>query len=109
MKRILCVVLLAGIATASYFAGRDAAAAEREREYRGVLVYIGDDFLEIKRGRREFRAYYDAATRYYDQAGVEASLNSLDLCQLVKVRSVFRDRKHMIVSVHIERPGQCRK
>ena len=82
---------------------------ERNAEFTGRVIEVGEGYVELKRGPRELTLAYTDATKIFAVDGTEAGRDAIELCQTVKAvyRSVNSARE--LVSLSILKESDCRK
>jgi len=83
------------------------ASPGRERVVTGVVIFLSDDLIEIKRGGREMVLRTGADTAYVTRDGAPADRSALGLCQTVRARYVSEAGGYRLVRIQVLREGEC--
>jgi hypothetical protein len=78
------------------------------KTYRGRVIYLTDEFCEMKWDRGELTFYFSPNTKYYVRGGAEGSKGSIRLCQVLRVWYRMEKGKRVLSRVRILREGSCR-
>lgn len=84
------------------------AGEPENRAVTGLVISVGEQSLEIKRGRQEIRVYWDEATRF-TSGGREFLPLSLQVCQLVTATYVATDQGLRLVHLDLLKDSYCAK
>lgn len=83
------------------------ASARREKPISGVIVYMSDDVIEVKRGRRELLLSITPQTIFLNKSGNNADRSILELCATVRVHYVREASTLRAVQIQLIREGYC--
>lgn len=78
-------------------------------EFRGRLIYIDKNSMEIKRGRAEIKIYFSDNSVYMPKSGAGQGRDILELCQTV--RAIYRKEggRNILKKIIVLREGNCFK
>lgn len=79
-----------------------------EKSIRGRLIYVHNDYIEIKQGKSEFILYWGEGSTVV-KSGSEMTRNDLYVCQIVKVDYKENQGRLEIIKVNIVRESDCLK
>ncbi len=84
-----------------------AASPGRERDITGVVIYLSNNIVEIKRGSRELVLRHAADTAYTGRDGSAVDRTALGLCQTVRARYISECGRCRLVSIQVISEGEC--
>jgi hypothetical protein len=108
-RRLLTLAAAVAVLAGTVFLAEAGEKAGRQSEFTGRVIDIGDDYVELKRGAKEIRLGYTAATRFVGPDGAAADKNVIELCQVVKAVYLPIDRTGELAIITIVKEGNCRK
>ncbi|MCX7679964.1 MAG: hypothetical protein N2316_12225 [Spirochaetes bacterium] len=85
------------------------ASARRDCTISGVIIYISQDVIEVKRGKREMLISITPNTVFRTQQGNTADRSILELCATVRVQYERQDSGFRAVQVQLLREGYCHR
>lgn len=102
MKKMLCAVFCV------LLLGGSAAVSGAAYEFRGLVINIAGDSIEIKKGNKEVTLYWAEGAKV-TLGGKEAGRDAVAVCQRVTARYDAKDGRLEIVSLAITGESYCAK
>ncbi len=99
MKKIAFCSLLVIMALSSAFSLTKA-------QFRGIVINRGNDYIEIKKQKKEITVYLSPGTKILFH-GKEVDSSFVSICQTVKAVYVNKDNKKELVSLDILKESYC--
>ncbi|MBN2160407.1 MAG: hypothetical protein JW807_13520 [Spirochaetes bacterium] len=93
---VVCAIVLAGA----------AAFSSAAKEFRGLVISVSGDSIEVKKGSEEMTLYWAEGTKVTID-GAEADRGSVAVCQKVTARYDVKDGRKELVSLSITRESYC--
>lgn len=76
--------------------------------FKGRVIFLSDDYIEVKRGRIEVLLYYSDKTKFVKLDGTENGKNIIKICQYVRARYT-KDKKNKLDEIVILKESDCIK
>ena len=99
MKKMTCLILLAAVLVAAAYSGTVV-------RFSGLVINVGNDSIEIKKGNKEITLFMTPETKIFLK-GKEADRRAVDICQKVNAGYVIKDGRKELVTLEILRESYC--
>ena len=83
-------------------------AKNSSNTFRGRLIFVNNNLVEVKSGKREAAFYWKEGSIVLDKNG-EVPKNNLRICQVVKVEYTTVGKRMEIVKIYIVNESNCYK
>jgi hypothetical protein len=94
-----------------YFLFCSAFAAPREASekiFSGRLIYVADNYIELKKGKAEVLVYFADNTKFISRDGKESAKDILKVCQYIE--AYYSDgAKKILNKIIIKKESDCVK
>ncbi len=76
--------------------------------YRGRIIHVTDEYIELKWGAGEVVVYFTENTKFLSKSGAEKDRSIIRLCQVVRVYYRIENGKKVLYRIKVIREGSCR-
>lgn len=107
MKRnctVLSVTIIVLLMGSMVFAEKKGAY----KTYRGRIIHLTDEYVELKWRAGELVFYFTENTRFLSRSGAEKDRSIIRLCQVVRVYYRIEDGKKVLYRIKVLGEGNCR-
>ena len=87
--------------------GQFSLCKDKDKIFRGRVIYITDDYIEIKRGKTEKIIYFTDKTRFIKRNKTEDGRDIIEICQVVKAHYMLESNKNILNKIHILKESNC--
>ncbi|MDY6969720.1 MAG: hypothetical protein SVR08_13830 [Spirochaetota bacterium] len=78
----------------------------KEKFFRGRVIYISEEYIEIKRSETEIKLYFTDETLFVEKDATKGTKEIIELCQVVKVYYT-KDKKNILKKLIIVKESDC--
>ncbi len=108
-KNVICVFFVLLAVFCLLFCGAFAASKKGgDRIFSGRLIFLSDDYIELKKGKAEVLVYFAENTKYISSDGKESPKNILSVCQYVEAYYT-EGAKKILNKIIIKKESDCVK
>jgi hypothetical protein len=97
-KAVFCFLLVAAMVASAY--------PEKPAQFKGTVIYMVGDSIEIKKGKKEITLNLTPDTKILFH-GEKADRTAVEMCQKVKALYVVKDGRKELVQLEIVSDSYC--
>lgn len=79
------------------------------KSFKGRVIYLTDEFVELKRGKTEILIYFTENSRFISKDGTEKSKEIIEVCQLANAYYDKQKMKNILNKIVILKESDCIK
>ena len=106
MKKTLFITITAIFLSISIL---PAAKQIKDKSFKGRVIFVSNDYIEVKRGRAELIVHFTDKTIFVAKDGSEKNKEIIEICQVVKALYNKEQNKNILSKVIVLKESDCIK
>ncbi len=86
-----------------------ATGKSKDKSFRGRVIYLSNDYVEVKRGKTELLIYFTDSTVFVSKEGNEKDKEIIKICQVVKAQYSKETEKNILNKIIVIKESNCIK
>ncbi len=106
MKKTLFITITAIFLSISILS---ATKQINDKSFKGRVIFVSNDYIEVKRGRAELIIHYTDNTVFVAKDGSEKDKKIIEICQVVKALYNKEQNKNLLSKIIVLKESDCIK